>query len=294
VYIVRSWIELQTSPFEESDFVSLFTRLRSSVASSLGNKLVQLSEIKSRDTLLDLGCGPGLVARAILRRRELRCALLVDRSLPMVLAARANLKKIGNKCQIMRLDLERNQGRSQLVTEAPFDHIIAIDLWHLLEHRQIISKFIHDRLLSTNGNLTLALHRDISEKRMKNWHEIRSQVREEISLRMREINNKFEFGTRSRGAVVLHEEVGTYLRELRDSGFYLSRKAEDEDLADINQMVKHLPESFKMEVRRIDPNLPPSVIERIVNSSIRSVLQANKGFVNANIATEVFYVLKKT
>ncbi len=283
-----------STPFENKEFAALFSELRRTVASGLARKVIDLAEIKDGDSLLDLGCGPALVSKSIMQHRSLRYALLIDRSMKMTMSAKENLNGLNTNCDVKCLDLEKGDTWFKESAKGPFDHVIAIDLWHLLTHRKKLSRLTYGKLLVEHGNLTLALHKEISIKRMRTWHQVRSEIREQISSKLRETYPRFEFGTRSRGATVHGEEVSTYLSELSAVGFKLTKRSEDSRMADINQMVQHLPESFTVEVKRALPKIPGSLLKTTVDSSVRTVLRAHRGFAQSPIATEVFYVFTRT
>lgn len=284
---------VHSSPFEDRDFAALFAKLRSPVASKVALKIVELASIRNSESLLDIGCGPGLISKSIMRRRVLKNALLIDRSIAMVASARRNLSGLDGKFEIMQVDLEQDNLDWAIGSRGPFDHVIAIDLWHLLEDRKKLSKFLLHRSLSSTGNLTIALHKEISKKRSQEWHKVRSEIREKISSKLKERYPDFDFGARSKGATVHKDEISLYLAELSKEGFKLSRHNEDRELADINQMMRHLPESFRIDVRRTLPGISDSLLKHAVDSSVKQVLSEHDGSKDLPIASEIFYVFER-
>ncbi len=228
-----------------------------------------------------------------MRQRVLKKVLLIDRSLEMVASAKRNLSRMDGSFEIMQVDLERDNLDRVIGSRGRFDHVIAIDLWHLLENRKKLSKFLLHGLLSPKGNLTIARHKEISKKRLREWQEVRSEVREKISSKLKESYPAFYFGARSKGATVHKDEISLFLSELSKAGFKVSNRGEDRELADINQMMLHLPESFRIEVRRNVPDIPDSLLKHVVDSSVKQVLSEHKGSEDLPIATEIFYVFER-
>lgn len=284
---------VRPSPFENEEFARLFAKLRRPVASKIGKKIIEVGSIRNNDSLLDLGCGPGLISKSIMMQRTLKRALLVDSSREMVAAAKRNLSPLDGEVEVRRVNLVQDNLDLVIGSKAPFDHVIAIDLWHLLEARRKLARFLLEKSLSSKGNLTISLHKETSEKSMLEWHGVRSEVREAIKSKLKEKYPDFEFQPRSKGATVHKDEVSVYLAELSKAGFKLSRRAEDSELADVNQMARHLPESLRIELRQNLPGMPEPLLKRVVNSSAREVLSQHKGFESSRIATEVFYVFEK-
>jgi ubiquinone/menaquinone biosynthesis C-methylase UbiE len=55
--------------------------------------------------VMDLGCGDGFLARAILTAYPEACALLLDHSEPMLERAREAMAPFGDRCEILRADM---------------------------------------------------------------------------------------------------------------------------------------------------------------------------------------------
>ncbi|MGI0085227.1 MAG: hypothetical protein ACREBQ_09105, partial [Nitrososphaerales archaeon] len=103
----------------------------------------------------------------------------------------------------------------------------------------------------------------------------------------------FQFPERSRGAIAHRDEISLYLSELSKLGFNLKKSVEDSNLADINQMSRHLPESFRIEVKREFPRIPDLLLKRVVGVSVKEVLNKYQGFEDSRVATEVFSVFER-
>lgn len=280
-----------SSPFENKEFASLFAKLRSPVSPLVGKSVVKLASIRDGDTLLDLGCGPGLISKSIMKQKSLKQVLLVDSSKQMVLEAKENLRGFKTNSTVKQIDLVNEDIETAIGPEKQFDHVIAIDLWHLLPDRRNLLRFL-PRAISSKGNLTIALHREVSQRKMKEWHEVRSEIRDEITKKLAEKHPGFQFSVRSKGATVHSDEISTFQKELSIAGFKLTKSHEDDNLADVNQLVRHMPESFLIEAKRAEVKMQDSFLKKVINSAVRKSLNKRKNFEKTKIATEAFFVFE--
>ena len=172
-------------------------------------------------------------------------------------------------------------------------HAIAIDLWHLLERPSDVASFLFEKALKPSGRLTISLHKQVSEKNMEVWHRVRQEIREQIASMLKERYPKVEFEGRSKGAVVHEHDTESFRSDLESVGFKLVASAEDKRLADVNQLVKHLPESFRMEVRQKIPDIDQDLLESVVADSVAHVTKSHRGIERITLATEAFFVFAK-
>jgi SAM-dependent methyltransferase len=276
--------------FEDAKFVKFFTSLRAPIAQAAATKIVELASIKDGQTVLDLGCGPGLIAKYIASLRKLRELFLVDRSEEMVKLARRNLRGSVVKYTVKVVDLEHDSLIEKFDSKT-FDHVLAIDLWHLLEDRSF-ARLLFDSLLDAKGTFTLALHKELSKSAMERFRQIRQEIREEITMKLRSRYPEFAFEGGSKGPMVHGDEISRFKSELNDTGFVLVGEEEDESLADVNELAKFPAESFEIEVERLMPKIGQKFLHEVVASSIESVLIRSK-FTPKPIATEVLLVFQK-
>lgn len=87
------------------------------------------------ERILDLGCGGGTLAAALLSRYPQARATLVDFSPPMVEEARKNLASYGDACTIVLHDLDDAAWR-EAVSDAPFDAVVSGYAIHHLSHER--------------------------------------------------------------------------------------------------------------------------------------------------------------
>ena len=280
------------SPFENSEFVEFFSKIRSPVASGVARKVVNLAHMRDGQSLLDLGCGPGLVTKEIMKIRSLGRVLLLDRSGEMVRQARLNLGQTKQDYAVRKVDLDSGDLARKRALKG-FDHAIAIDLWHLLERPSDVASFLFENALRPSGRLTISLHKQVSEKNMEVWHIVRQEIRGQIASMLKERYPKVEFEGRSKGAVVHEHDTESFRSDLESVGFKLVASAEDKRLADVNQLVKHLPESFRMEVRQKIPDIDQDLLESVVADSVAHVTKSHRGIERITLATEAFFVFAK-
>ncbi|HKW05080.1 MAG TPA: hypothetical protein VJN71_07275, partial [Nitrososphaerales archaeon] len=161
----------------------------------------------------------------------------------------------------------------------------------LLPDRRNLLRYLPGAI-SSKGNLTIALHREVSQRKMKEWHEVRSEIRDEITKSLVEKYPGFEFPIRSKGATVHSDEISTFQKEISVAGFKLKKSHEDDNLADINQMVHHVPESLFIEAKRAEVKMQDSFLKKVINSAVKKSLNKRKNFEKIKIATEAFFVFE--
>lgn len=90
---------------------------------------VMISILKSRqhpiESFLDLGCGDGILAAAILGTYPASCGMLVDFSVPMLGQAREQLKDYGNQLTFLDLDYGDPAWINSVKSGRPFDAIVS-------------------------------------------------------------------------------------------------------------------------------------------------------------------------
>src|SRR5690606_33919855 len=90
---------------------------------------VMLSILKSREapveSFIDLGCGDGILAAAILGEYPAAQGVLVDISEPMLEAARQQLQEYAGQLVFANLDYADTDWVSQVQSRAPFDAIVS-------------------------------------------------------------------------------------------------------------------------------------------------------------------------
>jgi tRNA (cmo5U34)-methyltransferase len=89
------------------------------------------------ERVLDLGCGGGTLAAALLERYPDAHATLVDFSEPMIDEARKNLAPYGDACRFVVADLANPTWRDHITDRAPFDTVISgYAIHHLSDERK--------------------------------------------------------------------------------------------------------------------------------------------------------------
>jgi ubiquinone/menaquinone biosynthesis C-methylase UbiE len=85
----------------------------------------------------DLGCGNGVLSRALLDRYPGASATLVDFSQPMMEEARTLLAPYGTKCRFIDADLSAGEWVSSVADATPFDVIVSgYAIHHLADERK--------------------------------------------------------------------------------------------------------------------------------------------------------------
>ena len=85
----------------------------------------------------DLGCGNGLLSRALLDRYPGASATLVDFSQPMMEEARTLLAHYGTTCRLIDADLSAGEWVSSMANATPFDVIVSgYAIHHLTDERK--------------------------------------------------------------------------------------------------------------------------------------------------------------
>ena len=88
------------------------------------------------ERVLDLGCGGGTLALAVLDRHPEAQATLVDFSPPMIDEARKQLAPFGDACEFVLHDLADPAWRDAIAERAPFDAIVSGYAIHHLTHER--------------------------------------------------------------------------------------------------------------------------------------------------------------
>lgn len=89
------------------------------------------------ERLLDLGCGGGTLAAALLERYPQAQATLVDFSEPMMTEARKNLAPYGGACRFVVADLADPAWQDTIEDRAPFDAVVSgYAIHHLRDERK--------------------------------------------------------------------------------------------------------------------------------------------------------------
>jgi len=86
--------------------------------------------------ILDLGCGGGTLAAALLERYPHAQATLVDFSEPMIEEARRQLASYGGACRFVFADLADPEWRDLIADRAPFDAVVSGYAIHHLTHER--------------------------------------------------------------------------------------------------------------------------------------------------------------
>ena len=101
-----------------------------------GDHLAMLADLLDEiapATLLDLGCGSGIVADLLLERMPDVALVGVDSSQPMLELGRRRLERFAGRAALMEADL----GADDLALGGPFDAAIAVQSLHHLETGQL-------------------------------------------------------------------------------------------------------------------------------------------------------------
>jgi SAM-dependent methyltransferase len=75
--------------------------------------------------VLDLGCGDGILAAAVLERHPQARAVLADFSEPMLKAAREKTAPLGDRVRCLRVDYGEPQWVDVVARHAPFDAVVS-------------------------------------------------------------------------------------------------------------------------------------------------------------------------
>lgn len=109
--------------------VNRFLSYRSAIPLAHEQIGVMLSILKSRqqpiEKFVDLGCGDGILAAAILGEYPASRGVLIDFSAPMLDQAREQIAEYADQLTFMNLDYGDPTWVSQLKSESPFDAIVS-------------------------------------------------------------------------------------------------------------------------------------------------------------------------
>lgn len=88
-------------------------------------------------SFLDLGCGGGALAAALLERYPQANATLVDFSEPMLIEARERLASFGTQCRFLQADLSSRDWLRDAGSQAPYDAAVSgYAIHHLTDDRK--------------------------------------------------------------------------------------------------------------------------------------------------------------
>ncbi len=117
---------------------------------------VMLRVIAARDddvrSVLDLGCGDGILGAAVLDRHPDATGVFVDSSRPMLDAAATRLGEAAGRIELMQLDYGRHDWVREVAANAPYDVVVSgLSIHHQTDGRKReIYGEIHD-LLAAGG-----------------------------------------------------------------------------------------------------------------------------------------------
>jgi ubiquinone/menaquinone biosynthesis C-methylase UbiE len=250
------------------------------MSTRFARRIISLAEIHKGSKVLDLGCGPGLISKEIARViGEEGSLVALDMSEEMVKIAKGRLGKSENISVI----LGDASNLMSFVKARFFTNVVASDVWHQLGDRRKVLLQVKESM-EDNGVLCIADHMEIREGSLAQYVSKRKELNSILLQRLGVASDRVGKPTATR------RELETYKEEMRKSGFEILKIDEDENLADVNDMLLLLPKIVSSEICESYPALNRSKVEKASNEAFMKVFGARASL--KPIGTEAFIVAK--